>query len=308
VPAHSGSTATFPWSLGILLTELAELYRGRLTGVAAPLEPPGRYRDFACWQQTSDEPKRAIDYWLRELDGSRPSDLPARTDPDPDIARSLLRRSIPDDLVERGRDYAIGCRVSVFMVLAAAFAAALAAHTGRRDVLFGTNAANRQQGERTVGLFVTTLPVRVRIPPRCTFHELVGLVREVLLTGLAHEAVPFGQLVAERKRRGELPAGPVPLPVMLVNVPPLPPADRVGDSRWVWRGTGVDFGTAAAGVSLLVGERDGEVTVTAEYHRERYHPDDVARLITTWLHTLHLGLTAPSRPVSTMAGATPSSL
>jgi hypothetical protein len=64
------------WTYGVLYRELAALYEGFLTGKPAQLpELPIEYADFAVWQRRrmeSDELKRQLAYWRRQLEGAPP--------------------------------------------------------------------------------------------------------------------------------------------------------------------------------------------------------------------------------------------
>lgn len=285
------------WSLQLLFDELARLYRARLTGTPAPLPPAGRYRDHAHWQRTDTAPRRAVEYWLGVLAGAEAAELPATVPPEPGPGGSLLRRHLPADLFARCASYAASRRTTTFTVLAAAFARAVRACTGRSDVLFTTNAANRQHDQHTVGLFITTLPIRVRVDPEGSFDDLVDAVWAALLDGHEHECVPFSRLAARLRAAGD--GAAAQLPLMFISAPALPAATEVDGLLWEWAGTGQDFGTSTAGVSVIVSQRRSGGTVIAEYDRSRYHPVDVERLLDAWQDELTAAMDTPAPSAAT---------
>jgi hypothetical protein len=268
--------ATDAASLDVLAAELPVLYAG------GGLPPAGRYADYAAWQRDAEPPRRALEYWTRTLAGATPTALPATRPPDPAERRSTIRRRLPDDLPARAGVAAAAARATPFMLMTAAFAAVLRARTGRDDLLFATNAANRprEADQATVGPYVTVLPVRLRGDPD------PGLVRTALLDAYEHQAVPFGRLVAALRARGEWPPAVAALPVLFTMAPAPPPhrPDRTPGwtPAWTWSGAGVDLGTAVTGVSVLVRPERGRWVALGEYDRTSYHRDDIAGLLADW--------------------------
>jgi aspartate racemase len=85
------------------------------------------------------------------------------------------------------------------MVLISAFYWLLAKLSGQRDIVIGTDLANRTtiETERLIGFFVNVLPIRGRISGDQTFTEFFGDMRESMLDAFAHQETPFDKLVQE---------------------------------------------------------------------------------------------------------------
>ncbi|MES1244341.1 MAG: amino acid adenylation domain-containing protein [Acidobacteriota bacterium] len=200
------------WAMNVLIAEVAELYRGR------PLpDLPLRYPEFAAWQRgwlQGGELERQIAFWRRELDGAPPVlDLP--TDRPRPAVLSPRGSSLPFELgaglsgaVAR---YAREREATPFMVLLAAFGAVASRWSGQDDLVLGTPIANRQRPEleRLIGLFVNSLPLRVRLEERPSFADLLGRVRSAALAAYAHQDVPFERLVEELRPARSLARHPV---------------------------------------------------------------------------------------------------
>jgi amino acid adenylation domain-containing protein len=188
------------WSMGVLLRELREAYRG------LPLAPlPVQYSDFAVWQRqwlSGDRLEAQLAFWLerlaaREGAAELPSDRPR-----PAVA-SLRggRESLPLpegllDAVERaGRRHG----ATAFVTLLAAFQALVYRITGHEDLVVGSPVAGRRRPEveGLIGLFVNLLPLRVRLDGELSLAALLERTRETAVSALEHQDVPFERLVAE---------------------------------------------------------------------------------------------------------------
>jgi hypothetical protein len=192
------------WSTGVLVREVAALYRAFLAGEPSPLpEPPVQYADFAEWQRRwlqGAVRERSLAFWTLRLAGAPPLlELPgARPRPQRPTGRgaALLRHLSPELVLAI---QALGHRESatLFMTLLAAFQAVLHARTGATDLVIGTDVSGRDRTETEglIGFFVNQMALRGDLAGNPTFRELLARVREALLEAHAHQDLPFDQLV-----------------------------------------------------------------------------------------------------------------
>ncbi len=172
------------WSLPIFVSEMLALYRA--AGDTAALPPPPRpYRDYIGWLAGRDQTASQA-LWaehLKALDG--PTLLsPALTDtrPQAGIPRQTTLRLDHDAttaLAEAARTQGVTLNTLVQM----AWATMLSALTGRGDVTFGVTVSGRPGElpgvETMVGMFINTVPSRVRLDPRNTVGtQCLALQRE----------------------------------------------------------------------------------------------------------------------------------
>ncbi len=84
----------------------------------------------------------------------------------------------------------------------------LGRYTSRADVVFGTTVAGRPAGlpdvERMVGLFINTLPVRVRWTSDDTVAALARRVQAAAVAREPHAALPLWEIQAASPLRGAL--------------------------------------------------------------------------------------------------------
>ena len=158
------------WSLPLLIAELVTLYRAG--GDTAALPPPPRpYRDYIGWLAARDqEAGRAL--WRRHLadvDGptlltpaltgtEAPAGIPGRTE-------VRLDRVTTSRLAEAARSRGVTLNTLVQM----SWATMLSVFTDRTDVVFGVTVSGRPAEltgvESMVGLFINTVPLRVKLDP-----------------------------------------------------------------------------------------------------------------------------------------------
>jgi hypothetical protein len=196
------------WSIGVAMQELAELYTAVVQSRRASLPPvPMQYADFARWQREriDGEALRAgLAYWQQQLAGLPPVlELPpdrlrhgeVLTERDHDAATTASRvdASTRQSLEELSR----GEDTTLFVTLLTAFVVLLGRCTGRDDLLVGSPVSGRThvETERSIGLFLNTLALRVRLAPELTFRQALAIVRTTVLEALEHAEVPVERIV-----------------------------------------------------------------------------------------------------------------
>jgi hypothetical protein len=234
------------WSLTVLVRDLVALYAalaGESGGPFAAAEPPPpalQAGDFARWQREQllgGELDEDLAWWRRRLAGAAPGGLrwppllPAATPalpagrppPDRDAGRvpggrSCLRLDARASAALKA--LARRERVTLFVVVLAAWKALLHRHGGEDDVLVGTPVALRDRPETAelVGFLLNLLVLRTDLGGDPPFVELLRRVRETTLEALSRQRVPFECLAAEVAGAGgeEL---PVPWIRGLFNMP-----------------------------------------------------------------------------------------
>ncbi|KAL6400145.1 putative AMP-binding enzyme [Ilyonectria robusta] len=194
------------WSVDILQKELATFYSATLRGEdpLSKLSPlPIQYQDFSAWQRQPDqarEHQRQLDYWVSELQTSRPAELfcdkprPAVSSGKADAQQLVIDGSLFNDLQTFCRERA----VTPFVVLLAAFRATHFRLTGAIDATIGMPNANRNRWEvrDMVGFFVNLQCLRIKVEEE-SFEELVKQVQATTIASFANQDVPFEDVVAQ---------------------------------------------------------------------------------------------------------------
>ncbi|WP_405655597.1 non-ribosomal peptide synthase/polyketide synthase [Streptomyces sp. RK9] len=197
------------WSTGQLLIEVCDRYAA-LTGgpdAAAPLRRP--FADFLRWLAEQDE-DAAEQFWADALAGfAARTPLPYdRAPAEAHRARSqdAVHHELDDDVSRRLRRTAAHAGLTVNTVVQAAWALLLARYSGRDDVVFGTTVSGRPAElpgvDAMVGMFINTVPTRVRVPDGGLLPWLRGL-QDQQSDARRHDFVALPRIQA----RSGLPAG-----------------------------------------------------------------------------------------------------
>ncbi|MDQ2835883.1 MAG: amino acid adenylation domain-containing protein [Actinomycetota bacterium] len=218
------------WSAGVLVTELASLYRAAISGTDSGLPAlPVQYADFAGWQRDrlrGELLTEQLDYWRATLADltplALPTDRPAASNRS--SAGSSVEFLVPPAIATELRALADRQQVTLFMVILAAFQAVLGRYCGQDDIAVGSAIANRNRAEiePLIGFFVNTLVLRGDLSGDPSFRELLGRVREVTLGAYENQDLPFERLVDELSPQRDL--STTPLFQTMLSVDNTPPA------------------------------------------------------------------------------------
>ncbi|MGW2089160.1 amino acid adenylation domain-containing protein [Streptomyces sp. NPDC001880] len=163
------------WSLPVLLQDLLRLYASY--GDAAELPEPRAFRDFLTWLSEQDQAASA-QAWARELEGVDEPTLLAPAQPAHGDRAGTGQLSVPltaDDAQTLARR-AAELGVTINTLVQGSWALTLAGLTGRQDVVFGATVSGRPPAlsgaDSMVGLFINTVPVRVRCAPGQSLAEV----------------------------------------------------------------------------------------------------------------------------------------
>ncbi|MCY1021700.1 non-ribosomal peptide synthetase [Pyxidicoccus sp. MSG2] len=160
------------WCMALLFRELLDTYAALSRGQGAPSLDAGRpYRDFIAWLASRDASADEA-YWKQSLRGFH-TPTPLAVDQAP--------RATEEEKVYRVREHVLSeelstalqeavrrNRLTLSAVVQGAWALLLHRYTGEEDVVFGATFSGRSAPlagvESMLGLFINTLPVRVRLP------------------------------------------------------------------------------------------------------------------------------------------------
>ncbi len=181
------------WCVGILMSEFFEAYSVLRQGGIPEMKPEAPYSAYIRWIENLDI-QSTINYWRDYLQGyDHPAVLPKK--PSTDFRPEMLVLEIEPETVENLKRFAFGNQVTVNTVFQTAWALVLGRYSGADDVVFGATVSGRPAQvadiENMVGLFINTVPVRIRINPEKTVAQLV---RDVQADALKSEPHHYGSL------------------------------------------------------------------------------------------------------------------
>ncbi|WP_447038502.1 amino acid adenylation domain-containing protein [Streptomyces sp. DSM 118878] len=188
------------WSAPVVAGDLFELYRRRGDASGMPKVTP--FRDYLSWLGRQDR-SASLAAWRRALNGVTGPTLlaPGRAEAAgsgvPDHVDLELPKELSADLtaLARRRGWTMNTLIQ------GAWGLLLGSLTGRDDVVFGTTVSGRPPEvagvESMVGLFINTLPVRVRIDPAETLAELFTRVQEQQIELMDHQYLGLTEIQAQ---------------------------------------------------------------------------------------------------------------
>ena len=184
------------WSMPVLVQELLTLYAHQ--GAAAVLPRVTPYRDYLAWIARQDR-AAAIAAWREALAGLAEATRLAPHDPGRrPVAPEQITLALSETLTAALTQQARAQGVTLNTVIQAAWAILLGRLTGRSDVVFGVTVAGRPPEiagiESMVGLFITTLPLRVKLPPSKPFFELLREVQDSQSRLMAHQHLGLAEI------------------------------------------------------------------------------------------------------------------
>lgn len=160
------------WSMSMINKELFAFYDAFSNGRSLELETPPSYREYLAWLKQQDLVE-AEAFWRCML---KDFTVPTSIMPKLDVTSLSREESGYNDqvltlsaatttaLLSLGRQH----RLTMNTIVMGAWALLLSRHSGQHDVLFGVVTSGRPPDlhgvESMIGLFVNTLPMRVRVP------------------------------------------------------------------------------------------------------------------------------------------------
>lgn len=160
------------WSTPVVLDEVFLLYHAERRGEVLELPEPYRFHDYVGWLAEQDL-RDAEQWWRTSLSGfTAPTPLPWSSQarqhrPARYEDHAQRERILPQRMTREIRAFTKKHRLTMQILIQGAWALLLSRHSGERDVVFGGVVSGRSVGpqgiERAVGMFLNTLPIRIRV-------------------------------------------------------------------------------------------------------------------------------------------------
>ncbi|TMH84907.1 MAG: amino acid adenylation domain-containing protein [Betaproteobacteria bacterium] len=277
----------------LLWQEVFAFYEAFLRGRDTELPLPRPYRDYIEWLRQLDDDS-AKGYWQGVLSGYRaPTPLVVARDREAENVKGdscgthevRLSAVLTSALRKRARE----ASVTLNMLLQGAWALLLHRYCGESDIVFGVTRACRSFLEGAgdmVGLFINTLPIRMRVDPE---SELVSWLRQLRAQQVALRDYEHTPLVRVQGW-SELPRGmPLFESILVFDSHTLDAQLRALGGAWSERRF---LGLGHTNYPLtVVAYGDRELLLQIEYSRKRFDDAVVARML-GHLQTLLEGMAA----------------
>jgi amino acid adenylation domain-containing protein len=197
------------WCLPIIFKEVLRFYEAQLQSKTCYLPAPTPYRDYIIWLSSQDQSASAV-FWKQTLRGFlTPTpfavDLPKYQQIDSHYLDLELRLSI--SITHILQSIAKQHHLTLSTIVQAAWGLLLSHYSGEPEVMFGVTVAGRPASlsgvENMVGLFINTLPLRLKISSDQQFVHWLSEIQQ-LMVDLQHYS--YKPLV-EIQSLSEIPGG-----------------------------------------------------------------------------------------------------
>ena len=195
-------------SLNVMVDEINRL----CAGAALPAMPV-QYKDFCHWWQGRGEVSRDLGYWLKQLEGAPTLELftdmprPAKQS----FAGGEVRFALDASLDQRFDAFCREHRVTPYMAYLTVFSLMLSKLSGQHDMVIGSPFSGRLHPElqRTVGMFVNTMPLRCRPQAALSFADYLQQVKATCVEAQEHQYFQFEDLANKLLPNKDLSRNPV---------------------------------------------------------------------------------------------------
>ncbi|MER0245043.1 condensation domain-containing protein, partial [Streptomyces sp. HSW2009] len=281
------------WSLPILMGELFTLYENGGDTNSLPRARP--YREYINWLAAQDR-EAARDAWRTAY-----ADLTEPTPIAPEAGRTTVtsaavQTTLSSADTRRLSELARSRGVTLNTVVQTAWGLVLAKHTGRDDIVFGTTVSGRppeiEGVERMVGLFINTVPTRVRLRPAETLGDLLTRVQDEHTRLAPHQHLELAE-IQRAIGQGEL----FDTSMVFQNYP-VERADVAGDGL----GAGVRLTPgkdreATHYPLMLVGSARDTMHFRLDYRPDVYDETSAQQILDRFVHIMHTLVTDAALPL-----------
>ncbi|HKW30178.1 MAG TPA: amino acid adenylation domain-containing protein, partial [Verrucomicrobiae bacterium] len=291
----------------LVLNEVFACYEAFVRGGDPDLPAPRPYREYIDWLQRQDW-SAAETFWRQTLKGFMTPTSPGTThmpagpigEIEPGRIRGEQELSLSGRTTAALKSLARKNGFTPNTVLQGAWALLLSRYSREEDVVFGVIRAGRRSNlpgaGATVGLFINTVPVRVRVAPEMPLVSWLQTVREAWNALRDFEHAPLVAI----QGWSDVPRGQ-PLFETIFNYqdPSWDAALRAQGGKWTNREFSI---RSQSNYPLAVDAYGGEaVKIKILYHRNRFDDDAVARMLGHFKTLLENMAAGPEEPVARLA-------
>jgi fengycin family lipopeptide synthetase D len=292
------------WSLMVIKDELIKLCNGE------ELSPYlVQYPDYALAYnelvERSENSQKQLQYWKEKLSGFLPFlQLPQDLDEERN-GNNTIKQHVPKSFSKMIKQFSKDQKYTPFIVFMGAFYALLARLSREEDIIVGTPIVNRplEELERSVGLFLNTLPLRTMVKSEGTVQEHLDNVRDTVFHAFHNQDVPFERIVETVQPERNLNRNPL-FDVMINYRSFEEKTDfRVGDMNV--QEVDVDEIQSKFFMTLYIEETESEYVLDLSYQNSSFSSKRMEAFIEQYLHLLRTFIQQPQSLLKECSLVTP---
>jgi len=187
------------WSVALVVKEVFTFYGALHRGQDIDMQPSRPYRDYIAWLQRQDV-DQAKAYWQERLAGfTAPTPLAVdhqQTGRQTGYGKQSIQ--LPTNITTALQSLAQQHKLTLNTLVQGAWALLLSRYSGGQDVVFGVTVSGRPTElvgvESMVGLFINTLPLRVKVSAQTPLIDWLKDLQQQSITLRQYEYAPLVQV------------------------------------------------------------------------------------------------------------------
>lgn len=198
------------WCLGLIVKELLNAYYSLAANEKLVLENPSQYGEYLEWLDKQDR-AAALGYWENYLKGYRQKAGLLSCDNKKTVMQYENRDKIfkiNEDFTRKIRSISVRNSVTVNTVLQSVWGILLHKYNNTDDAVFGAVVSGRPAElkgvEKTVGLFINTIPVRIHAQEGMSFTALIREVQANALKSDTKSYLPLSDIQEKTELKSNL--------------------------------------------------------------------------------------------------------
>ncbi|MGE5343979.1 MAG: amino acid adenylation domain-containing protein [Candidatus Omnitrophota bacterium] len=270
------------WCIGILNSEFFEIYNAYVQHRVYQLPITKPYRSYIQWLEKQDK-KESAAYWEHVLDGfEEQTGIPQSKivrDNSQEYRNDRFSFELDKEKTAELAKLAARYHVTVNIVTRVLWGVLLGKYNGKDDVVFGAVVSGRPAGfegiESMVGLFINTIPVRIRFEGKTKFHSLLQHIQEQAIVGEAYHYHPLAEVQSKSSLKQNL----IDHIFIFENYPIAEQIEGYGKKNKIaFAITNVEsFEQTTYNLNILLAGSD-KLTVTFQYNGNVYDQDYIKRI------------------------------
>lgn len=286
-------------SATIVAREIIDTYNKLKDNTFEETIKENKYSEFVEAEQEYIESAKYIKnktYWEQRFEDFEGRDITFETDKNKKNSLKVNRLSfeIPEHLRENLETFKTGRRFSNFGLFMAALAVYLNRFMNHGDMVLGMPVHNRSNKifKNMAGMFVSTLPFRIKFEENWTFNNLVDYLKAELMNALRHQSYPYNHLVSDLKDMGIDAAG-----LLNVQVIELPPSNHDEIEKRSFFNTQYNISQLSVYLNQQNIKDVDQLDIAVDYHADIFSTCEVKELFNRLMVILEQTLAAPDTPM-----------
>ncbi|NEY83022.1 amino acid adenylation domain-containing protein, partial [Bacillus sp. 3H-10] len=197
------------WCIGIILNELFTIYSHKMKGEEHQLEDPRPYSDYIKWLNNQDN-EEGLNFWKGYLERyEQKASIPKfRNSVTGEYKRKEKVIEFSKGLTDKVVQMAKRNNVTINTVVQSIWGLVLARYNYSEEVVFGTVVSGRDapvEGiENMVGLFINTIPTKIKVESDKTFKEVLRITQDDAIESNHYNFINLAEVQNVSKLKNEL--------------------------------------------------------------------------------------------------------